>query len=239
MKKLLPGFIYKFLNEFRRDYIGESMRTFSGEGEDITLRRIFQHLNTGFYVDVGACHPRISSNTHYFYKRGWKGLNIDANPLSIKKYNKLRKRDINVNYGVSNSNDTLDFYLFEEPGINTFSREVYEDKIKFPGVKLIEKMPVKTAPLAEILDKNLPEGQVINFMDVDVEGLDFEVLQSNNWDKYIPEILLVEELSRGKDLDELPIYQFLRKRGYRMIAKTYSTFIFLHRDVTRYKDFIN
>lgn len=227
-KNILPPSLFPALNNLRRDYIGEHKKSFSGEGEDLVLSKIFSGLNKGFYIDVGAYHPKIYSNTYYFYKKGWQGINIDANPMSIKKYNKFRKTDINLNYGISDNKGQMTYYMFSEPAINTFSKEVYEQKAAMESTTFLEQRTIPTLPLGEVLDKHLPKGQKIHFLDVDVEGLDMQVLQSNNWDKYQPEVILAEDLKRNIPLAQSPIYNFLTKLDYQLVAKTYSTLIFKH-----------
>ena len=61
----------------------------------------------GFYVDVGAFHPTLFSNTYFFYLNGWRGLNIEARPGSKQLFDKLRPKDINVEIGVSRERGTM------------------------------------------------------------------------------------------------------------------------------------
>src|SRR6186713_1276577 len=70
--------------------------SYSQEGEDLILKRFFSEKSGGFYVDVGAHHPKRFSNTYMFYKEGWSGINIDAMPGSMKLFNKVRSKDINL-----------------------------------------------------------------------------------------------------------------------------------------------
>jgi hypothetical protein len=95
-----------------KHYYGES-------GEDVLLNS-FCHKK-GFYIDIGAYHPARASNTYLFYKKGWRGINIDANPYSIKLFNKMRKRDININAGISDKNTVLNYFCFSKSdSSNTF-----------------------------------------------------------------------------------------------------------------------
>ena len=75
------------------------------------LRVIFAKQQTGFYVDVGAHHPKRFSNTYFFYKKGWYGINIDATPGIMENFKKMRKRDINLNIGISDTTGERDFYI--------------------------------------------------------------------------------------------------------------------------------
>ena len=74
--------------------------SYSQDGEDMVLRKIFKNQKMGFYVDIGAHHPKRFSNTHLLYKKGWKGINIDATPGSMKLFNQLCPRDTNLELGV-------------------------------------------------------------------------------------------------------------------------------------------
>lgn len=229
-KKILPSFLWEPLNEFRKDYFPNSSRSYSGEGEDLILSKIFNHKKNGFYIDIGCYHPKVNSNTYYFYKQGWSGINIDANPQSIEKFNTLRTRDININIGISEHSANLTYYMFNESAVNTFSKALFEERKKIPWLKFIGSKTVTVQPLADVLDGlNVPSS--IDFMDIDVEGLDMEVLRSNNWEKYIPHVVMVEDqTTEVKSFEELETFRFLQARGYSLVSKTFSTMIFAHKD---------
>ena len=203
-------------------------RSWSQEGEDQILRRIFEGKSKGFYIDVGAHHPRRFSNTNFFYLQGWSGINIDAMPGSMKSFNKNRPRDINIEVGIGLKESKLDYYIFNEPALNGFSEEL---SIKRNGpnslYKLNEIVKVNVLPLSKILDINLPSGQIIDFLSVDVEGLDFEVLSSNDWTKYRPKIVLAEILSTNLlDIEQSSIGRLMAEVGYVIFAKCVNTVFF-------------
>ena len=151
-------------------------RSYSQEGEDLVLRKIFKKNQNGFYVDVGAHHPKRFSNTYLLYLKGWKGINIDATPGSMKIFNKMRPRDINIELGVSSSEGKLDYYLFNEPALNSFSKKL-SDKRKENNPNFSKKIvKVDVKPLKEILNIYL-KNYKIDFLNVDVEGMDLDVLQ--------------------------------------------------------------
>lgn len=200
---------------------------YSQEGEDIILNEFLGNKNKGFFVDVGAHHPKRFSNTYLFYKKGWNGINIDPMPKSMKLFNIFRKRDINLELGISNNEGTLLYYIFDEPALNGFSKTISVDRAKNTKYKIIGKINIKTYPLKNILEKHVPKGINIDFLSIDVEGLDFEVLESNDWNKYKPTYILIEIL--GKNLDEIvydKIYVYLKNLNYNLIAKTSRTCIF-------------
>ena len=99
---------------------------YSQEVEDIILRRIFGDQTKGFYEDVGAHQPKRFYNTCYFYDRGWQVINIDALPGSTRVFQKLRPRDINLEITISEKEQNLTYYMFNEPALNQFSKSISE-----------------------------------------------------------------------------------------------------------------
>jgi FkbM family methyltransferase len=197
---------------------------FSQEGEDLILETFFDGVKKGFFVDIGSYHPIKYSNTYLFYLKGWTGINIDARPESMKIFNQIRPNDINLELAVGGKEETLSYYMFDEPALNGFSKEISEDRNKNTPFKIQKIVGIPLKRLETILDENLPHNTAIQFMSIDVEGLDLEVLQSNNWEKYKPFIMLVETsvVSQGLAMDS-PIHLFLTEKGYELVAKTYRT----------------
>jgi hypothetical protein len=202
---------------------------YSQEGEDQVLKRIFGAQQSGFYVDVGAHHPQRFSNTYLFYRRGWRGINIDAMPGSMAAFNRCRQRDINLELPVLRERAAMKYFQFNEPALNGFSPTLTEARDGKGGYKVVNVVELEGLPLRDILARNLPaEIREIDFLSVDVEGLDFDVIQSNDWDRFRPKLVLVELI--GSTLDRVaedPIYRFLHDRGYRIYAKTAQTVFFM------------
>jgi len=209
---------------FRNRY---SNASYSQEGEDIIIKRFFESKKkSGFYVDIGAHHPFRFSNTYIFYKLGWRGINVDALPGSSKEFVKRRRDDIFVETLVSDQDDEIIYYAFQEPALNTIDRELAEYRIQ-QGWKLERKFYLKSQTLAHIFDKYLPAGERIDFLSIDVEGADYSVLKSNNWEKYRPQMILVELLSSDiEKITEDKIYLLLKEKGYSLYAKTINTYFF-------------
>jgi len=232
-KKILPLPFINMLRRIRDFYQWDIyyQKSWSQEGEDLILSRYFENVKTnGFYVDVGAHHPLRFSNTYKFYKQGWHGINIDAMPGSMNLFDRLRSRDINLEKAVSDSKQIMTYYAFNEPALNGFSKELTEQRDGQANIKIIFKKNIETSTLEEILDQYMPKDQNIDFLSVDVEGLDFAVLKSNNWVKYSPDLILIEIC--GSTLDELlnnEVAIFLRQFGYTIYAKCVNTVIFKNR----------
>ena len=157
--------------------------------EDVLLHRLFIDRANGFYIDVGACHPVFHSVTKLSYDRGWNGINIEPMPSMFQMLTRDRPRDINLHMGLSNREGTLIFY--EVPaamGYSTFSREQAED-LRRNGYVLVEHLiPVMT--LSQVCEKYV--GQTIDFLKIDVESYEREVLEGGDWHRYRPRVVLIE-----------------------------------------------
>ena len=227
LKKIIPTKFWKDTNSlYSLKFKKFAGKYFSQEGEDIILNRIFEDKASGLFVDVGAHHPKRFSNTFLLYQKGWHGINIDPLPGSMKIFKKIRPRDINLEIAVSLKEQELTYYMFNEPALNSFSKTIamqhQNDHYK------IEKMiKVPSLPLSKILTNHLPKKQTIDVLNVDVEGLDLEVLRSNDWQNYRPKIILVEILNSSLNtISSEPIYKFLGEMGYSLVSKLFHTCIF-------------
>lgn len=211
----------------RRSFYNFQNLSYSQEGEDLVLGRFFENKVNGFYVDIGAHHPVRFSNTFKFYLNGWRGINIDPMPGCMIEFEKLRPNDINLEIPISDKRETLTYFIFNEPALNTFSENEAARKNGHNSYRIIEKKQLKMQRLDSILDKYLPNDTHIDFISIDVEGLDLKVLKSNNWKKYRPDLVLVEDLQ--SDIEKLfstELYNFMKLNGYKLVARTFNTLFF-------------
>ena len=205
-------------------YKAKYITAFVQDGEDMVLRSPFLESNRGmkgFYVDVGAFHAFRASNTYALYRLGWRGINIEPNPDGFKSLLRHRKRDTNLQLAIS-----------REDGIAPFTVDGLYSGISdpthlFTGRSVTARnIKVSTRPLRAVLDKYVPANVSIDFMSVDCEGHDIVVLQSNDWDRYRPKLILCEDHEQRPDsvLD-----RHMRTIGYEFYARLYLTKIYLER----------
>ncbi|MBN2378069.1 MAG: FkbM family methyltransferase [Sedimentisphaerales bacterium] len=228
LRNILPAFMIKQMVRVKNSYFdGYALKSYSQDGEDMILQRFYGHKSKGLYVDIGAHHPMRFSNTYVFYKKGWSGINIDAMPGSMKIFKKFRKRDLNLEVPVSNSSQEMTYYIFNETALNTFSKELSEKAVDEGKYVIVDTVKMRPRSLSDLLDEHL-EGQKIDFLDIDVEGLDYEVLLSNNWIKYRPTIVLIEQLATTLDaLVNNKVSQFMKEKSYLLYAKTVNTAFYI------------
>jgi len=223
IKHIIPKIFHSYLYKtFNKKY----NKSYSQSGEDMILNTIFKGKKKGFYIDVGANNPKMNSNTHFFYKLGWCGINIDALPGSMNKFNLIRPRDINLEIPISDKEETLKYYMFSSSSFNTFSDEMANSC----NQKLIKTKLIQTKKLSDVLRKHV-NNKEIDFMSIDVEGFDFQVLNSNNWNKFRPKILIVEFFINDIGTDKnKKIESFLNNVGYSMICSTPTNTIFIEKE---------
>ncbi len=213
----IEGKLYpEYKNEFKKV-------SFSQCGEDIlvdyvfNLRGIFQPS----YIDIGAHHPYYLSNTALFYERGCRGINIEANPGLLSEFTKHRPNDINLNLGIYDKETEMDFYIMMDNTLSTFSKQEYDFMIA--NGKLLDKtQKIKLAPLSSILEQYF-KGEFPNFMTIDVEGLDFAILQSIDFEKSSPTVICVEAAEYspvGAGARRSELIDFLISKNYFEYANT-------------------
>lgn len=206
-------------------------KTYSQEGEDMILNEIFQKKNRGFYVDVGAFHPKKNSTTYKLYKKGWRGINVEPRSDSKILFDFMRRKDINLQMGVYSKKDILTYYTFTSYSMNTFDEKVAEERINGSYVKLVKKEKIPVNTLSYILNKYLPKNTSIDYMNIDVEGVDFEVLKSNDWEKFRPNIITLEIIGLGiKSILNSKENKFLEEKGYTFVCKLLNTCFYKEND---------
>lgn len=210
---------------------------FSAFGEDRVLFSLLQNKKRldkqGFYVDIGAHHPWKKSNTALLshFKR-WRGINVDASPEAIKLFDQERPRDTNLCAAVSDEIYEAEYAMFNRPAVNTLDPVMREKQIgaEHGAYKLEKVVPMTTRRLDHILDEHVPKNQEIDFMNIDVEGMDTQVLKSNNWDLYRPFILAVE--THGIDLNnptQNETFNYLIERDYKLVSHSFVTSFFMRK----------
>ena len=219
---------YRILNWVRKVLSIWYRQSYSQLGEDIAIRHILQNdfnLNNGVYLDVGCNHPIIYSNTFELYLNNWTGIVIDINSELISLHKRERKKDIQINKAVSDSNEKVLVYKFDSHLINSINKEFYE-QFKNKNQLVSEPKTVMTETLNQILKENNISS--VDLLCIDVEGHDFKVLKSIDLWKYRPKLIVIEMHDFSfETLYKNEIYSYLKEHKYRfagyLIANGYFT----------------
>jgi len=233
MRNLLRSFALKLAPDYKY-----KKASYAQYGEDLIIFSIFRehlHIPKPSYIDIGAHHPFHLSNTALFYKFGCKGVNIEANPDLIEDFYKYRPNDKNLNIGISpEKNDTLPFYIMDQPEMNTFIKEQAEllDRKGFPIKKVVN---IQCYTLKYIID-NYCNGIFPDFLSLDVEGLDEYIFEHYDFSASRPKIICVENLNNedGHLYKIEKIRNILSNNNYVLIADTFLNDIFVDKSLINY-----
>ena len=218
LRLLLMRIVRRLLDRYQNEY-------YSQTGEDIIIDYILDKPK-GFYIDVGCHHPVKISKTYRLYKKGWTGLNIDANPNLIKEFRRIRPRDISRCDAISNIKEERTFYEFHQDAVSTINQSVLEEwKMKWD---LKSERTVDTKTLNQILEEeNI--SRPIDLLSIDVEGHDYQVLSSMDLSKHKPYLIIIE--MHNFDIihpDDNQIYRHLIENQYRLIGYVLMNGYFLY-----------
>lgn len=226
LKSLLPASLFEKLKYFYKEYISHYQRvTYSEFGEDLVAAVLLGFKKGGTYIDIGAFGPKELSATYLFYKKlKWSGLVIEPNPSAKKRFLGQRPRDTFVNCGVSANEGELTYYKFENPTYNSFDPEMNKLHAKLKVGE--EKISVK--PLSVLIEENLPNPSQVDLINIDVEGLEMEVLKSNDWSRCHPKVLIIEDHQfNPEDPLKSELVQFLKSKSYVLKANCLISLIFM------------
>jgi FkbM family methyltransferase len=224
----------------RRLFLPGSQSGYAQFGEDLIVNYLFHDLGIQWptYLDIGANHPRFISNTYYFYQRGSHGVLVEPNPRLSKKLRSVRPRDIVLEIGIGSASTEADLYIFGGifDGLSTFSKTeaTHWETVGLKGhgpvaVDTVVRVPV--IPVNEVIASHF-RGRAPNFLSLDIEGNDLEVLMSLDFEHFAPDVICVESLSYDKSQNgfkRTDIIEFIRTKDYEIYADTRVNTIFVRR----------
>lgn len=196
--------------------------------EDVFIRKLFpRNKKSGIYLDIGACHPTKFSNTACFWLRGWNGFNIDANPHSIKLFNKVRPSDKNIWAAVIPQIDYLngirevDLMLPNQENISPMGT-CHITVVSERNYNEHQKVPAKSLPQI-MTDYNIG---YLDYLNIDIEGYDEKII--NDWDfsSNKPKVISIEDHCDNKKILSSNISTLLFSNGYDLVARIRPTSIF-------------
>lgn len=212
---------------FAKNILGKKHKTsYSQCGEDIIIDFIFSALikkQKPTYLDLGAHHPYKMSNSYLFYKNGSNGVCVEPDPVLFNYFKNYRKRDKCLNLGVNISNENeANFYILKNAkALNTFSKLEAEKSGK--EIEKVIKIPLLN--INEIIEKYFITAP--DFISIDIEGLDFDVVKTLNFENNRPKVICIETLEYSTQIKNIDIIKFLESKNYLAYADTYINTIFL------------
>ncbi len=190
-------------------------RSFSQDGEDRIVLRLFRHRRNGFYIDIGAHHPHRFSNTALLHELGWRGINIDATPGAMEAFAAARPEDTNLWMAVADREGTIPFKVFAEGAYNSLGLGRVAPGRNGPDQGEVVEVPC--APVDAILCDHLAPDQRVDLLSLDIEGFEMAVLERYPFETHAPAVVVVED--HGFDIADCAksrVYRLLAGKGYRL-----------------------
>jgi hypothetical protein len=186
-------------------------------GEDLVLRGLLKEkLKSGlpgFYVDLGCAYALLGSNTALFYRYGWRGVCVDANPSFGPEYAAIRPRDTFVNCALGNGAEA--YWARHHTNVGMSRMEASPAAF---GPDFDAPVKLQTQPLSEVLNRHVPVGMEIDIMSVDLEGTELAVLRTSDWERFRPKFIVIEVDVDASTIDRSMPLSFLREHGYRVVS---------------------
>ncbi len=198
-------------------------------GEDIIVEFVLEQLGITkpYYLDLGAHHPTYLSNTYMFYRKRCQGVCIEPDPNLAATIKRKRSRDVVLPIGVGAQGDELTFYKIDPPTLNTFSKSEAERYVE-QGHKIKETQVVRVRSINDVLENECSVQP--DFVSLDVEGLDLEIIKAWDFKTYRPPVFCIETLTYTADSSEgkiRSIIKYMETVGYMVYADTYINTIFV------------
>jgi FkbM family methyltransferase len=184
--------------------------------EDLYLMRCFGTRSGGFYIDIGSGHPVYDNTSFAFYLAGWRGITVEPNPWLARLSRAVRPRDRRVEALVGARPGEATFYLVHE--FHGFSTMI-EDHARAAQAqfgKTSQPIARRVTTLRELCEQGAP--RVFDFLKVDVEGAEQDVLLNGDWQSFRPKVVVVEALAPYTLVPAWPAWEpFIAKHGYRYV----------------------
>jgi FkbM family methyltransferase len=183
--------------------------------EDYHLSLAFAGQATGTYIDVGAGHPIADNVSFWFYERGWQGVVVEPQPELAALYQRLRPRDLVVRGVVGRHRGEIDFHVVERlHGLSTTVQDVAQKAKAFGVGYQTVRMPVTT--LARLCESHNLDS--IDFLKIDVEGAEGDVLFGGDWKRFRPKVIVAEAVTPMASVPSWHDWEpFLTAQGYRFV----------------------
>lgn len=209
-------------------------KSYSQCGEDRIIDFLFRAMKVSkpSYIDIGAFDPFKDSNTALFYEDSSRGINIEPDSEKFKKFLIERPCDINLNIGISEKNGSAELFKISSGKMSTIKKERAEELVLTENKKISGKEKIELKNINEIIEKYC-NGVFPDFLSIDTEGTDLEILKSINWEKSSPLIICAETASystNGNEEKDKELISCLEGKGYLVYADTRINTIFVKKE---------
>lgn len=228
--KILPFSLLKLIGVLF-GYIKSPEKSYSLYGEDLIIKHLCHRLGiqNGYYLDIGCFHPKWISNTHLFHKAGWQGTVCDVDIWKTRPFKIFRPGVQIVTAGILpansvNGSETLFRFKRFLSEWDTFSNDEANRIKKIWGYDF-EAIKVPTLSIDSVLEKIYLDNSRINFLNIDVEGLDDKILATIDFNRFPIDIIAFEDNEQFKGSSEIQLK--LASANYSHVASVGGTHIYV------------
>lgn len=197
--------------------------------EDLVVRAHFRanfDNSLGRFIDVGAFHPFKQSNTMLLSQLGWRGINIDCDPVRIASFEKLRPQDVNICAAVGETIRDMIYLQYPMEVTDRIAEPGEENLLSLEGEKPLKATPIRLRTLSDIIEQSAFRGEHFHYLNVDCEGHDLSVLKGFDFSRYSPDLITVEAHTKKEQAE---LTAFLECRGYELTDIVRITLFFKKR----------
>jgi len=188
--------------------------SFSQHGEDVFVRDWFSNRKDGFYVDIGASHPFRISNTYLLYRMGWHGVTVEPIPLLCRLQKRWRPRDIHVEKAIGPEKGEFKFYEMMPSVLSTVDSHTAEKYTAERNATLLRKYEISVITPAELFSEFVGD-RTIDFLSMDIEGLDTQTIAAIDFAKVRPKLICVEINDTS---ERAVVLEILQQHGYKHVT---------------------
>lgn len=225
-------------SNIKNDFELFNKKTYSQSGEDSIIMYIMAMKGIPFsecsYLDLGANHPKVMSNTYFFYEQGARGVLVEANPKLADELKNERSGDIVLNKCISDkSGEKLDFNILNLDGLSKVG-DVSDILLENPDARIEKTVQLETVSVNDIIEEYF-SGKAPLILNLDIEGLERQILDSIDFEKYRPMIMIIEMIPYSKKLvtgqKDTELLEYVKSKGYDEYAFTGINSIFIDRSI--------
>lgn len=197
--------------------------SFSQHGEDAFVMEWFCNRRDGFYIDIGASHPFRISNTYLLYRAGWRGVTVEPIPLLARLHKRWRPRDTLVERAIGPTKGSFHFYEMLPSVLSTLDAETAERYIREGRAQLLRRFALDVITPEALFTKYVGS-RPIDFLSMDIEGLDTRTITAIDFQEIRPKLMCIE-INDSSERDsvlhalEAHDYKYVRELGCNLFVE--------------------
>jgi FkbM family methyltransferase len=206
-----------------------SQTSYAQFGEDLVMASLCHSINlpAPTYLDIGACDPILRNNTYLFYERGCRGVLVEPNVDLTGRLRQFRPRDTVLVAGIGiDDRAEADYYVMSHAELNTFDKDQVAHIERTSQFRLVRVVKMPLLGINRVIAEHFG-GAAPDIVSIDIEGLDYAVLQTLDFARFRPKMICVETIIYATLRHNTDTPKLLAEKGYELRGMTYPNMVFL------------